>query len=368
MKIRICNLITALALLISASATFAAPASKHKTKNIVFVMTDGLRWQEVFRGAEASLMTKENKVEDADALQQSYAGDTSEARRQALMPFLWSMVAKNGQIYGNRDKGSDALVTNTRYFSYPGYNETLCGFADDRIDSNNKIPNQNVTVLEWLNRKPSYHGRIAAFTAWDVFPFILNTGRSGLLVDSAYAPLSEIPGNPRIDLLNQLKGELPQVWDNEAFDALQFRTALEYLKEHKPRVLYISMGETDTWAHRGDYPEYLKAAHRVDNYLKILWETLQSMPEYRDRTTLIFSPDHGRGEGEKWRDHGREAPDSKYIWMAFLGPDTPALGERSNIPAVTQNQIAATLAALFGEDYGAEVPKAGQPVGDVLPR
>ena len=329
-------------------------------------MTDGLRWQEVFRGAEEALLTKENKVDDANALKKTYGGDTPEARRQALMPFLWTMIAKNGQIYGNHDKGSDAFVSNTRYFSYPGYNETFCGHADDRIDSNDKIANQNVTVFEWLNRKPAYQRRIAAFTAWDVFPFIINAERSGVLVNSAYSPLTEVSGNPKIDLLNQLKRELPDVWVNEAFDALQFRTALEYLKERKPRILYISMGETDNWAHLGDYPQYLKAAHRVDDYLKLLWETLQSMPEYRDSTTLIFSPDHGRGEGRNWRDHGSDAPDSKSIWMAFLGPDTPALGERANIPEVKQSQIAATLAALLGEDYLANVPKAGQPVGDVL--
>ena len=93
------------------------------------------------------------------------------------------------------------------------------------------------------------------------------------------------------------------------------------------------------------------------------------MPEYRGNTTLIFSPDHGRGKAarHKWRDHGRKIPDSKYIWMAFLGPDTPALGERFNIAPVTQNQIAATLAAFLGEDYSAAVPKAGKPIADVLP-
>jgi hypothetical protein len=60
-------------------------------------------------------------------------------------------------------------------------------------------------------------------------------------------------------------------------------------------------------------------------------DTVQSMPEYRGQTTLIFSPDHDRGDGRKWRDHGGKVPSSKYIWMAFLGPDTPALGERSNM-------------------------------------
>jgi len=84
------------------------------------------------------------------------------------------------------------------------------------------------------------------------------------------------------------------------------------------------------------------------------------MKEYRGTTTLIFSPDHGRGEGTQWKSHGEKVPDSKYIWMAFVGPDTPAMGERQNIAAVTQGQIAATLAALLGEDYAASVPQAGR--------
>jgi hypothetical protein len=33
---------------------------------------------------------------------------------------------------------------------------------------------------------------------------------------------------------------------------------------------------------------------------------------------------------------------------------------------VTESQVAATVAALVGEDYNAEVPKAGHPIADVL--
>jgi hypothetical protein len=52
--------------------------------------------------------------------------------------------------------------------------------------------------------------------------------------------------------------------------------------------------------------------------------------------------------------------------MAFLGPDTPALGERKHTGAVTESQVAATLAALLGEDYHTAVPKSGTPIKDVL--
>ena len=91
------------------------------------------------------------------------------------------------------------------------------------------------------------------------------------------------------------------------------------------------------------------------------------MPEYSGKTTPIFSPDHGRGSGRSdWKDHGEKIPDSKYIWMAFLGPDTTTLGERAKVRPVSQNQIAATLAALLGESYLQDVPKTGQPIMDML--
>lgn len=344
------------------------PAPPRKTQNVIFVMTDGLRWQEVFGGADAALMNKENgAVTDVEGLRKTYWRETSEARRETLLPFLWSVVARQGQIYGNRDKGSPASVTNGMNFSYPGYNETLTGFADPRINSNDKIPNPNVTVLEWLNKKPAFKGKVAAFGAWDVFPSIFNAARCGFVVNAGYDPLTAIPMTPRLELLNRLKAETPRKWGGEPYDSFTFYTAMEYLKAKKPRVFFLSLGETDEWAHEGHYAEYLDSARRVDAYVKTLWETVQSLPEYRGKTTLIFLPDHGRGDApEGWKHHGGKMKGSENIWMAFLGPDTPSLGERTNIAPVTQNQIAATLAALLGEDYLKDVPQAGKPVAEAI--
>ena len=42
-------------------------------------------------------------------------------------------------------------------FSYPGYSEMFCGWPDDdRIDSNDPVPNPNVSVLEVVNQDPRY--------------------------------------------------------------------------------------------------------------------------------------------------------------------------------------------------------------------
>lgn len=364
------SLVVALALVVAFGGLAPAgePAGR-ATENVILLMTDGLRWQEVFTGAEEVLMTKEpGGVKDVDGLKKAFWRDTPEARREALMPFLWNVVARQGQIFGNQAKGSKAQVTNGMHFSYPGYNETLCGFADPRIDSNDKKLNPNITVFEWLNRKPRFRGKTAAFAVWDCFPFIFNHERCGFLVNAGYDPLIASPPNARIELLNRLKVETTQYFPGEPFDSIVMHLAFEYFKEHKPRLFFLSLGETDTWGHAGRYDHYLAAAHRADACFKELWEILQSMPEYRGKTSVIFTVDHGRGDAPVgWKSHGRDIERSEFIWLAALGPDTPALGERENVPLVTQSQVAATVAALVGEDFCAAVPQAAKPIADLLP-
>ena len=347
----------------STSATSGADA------HVILVMTDGLRWQEVFRGADKSLLVPARYYagRNVDELKARYLADSAEERRKMLMPFLWGTFIPNGQIYGDRDAGSDASVTNGFNFSYPGYSETLTGHPDPRIDSNDNKPNPNTTVLEWVNKQPGFEGRVAAFGAWNTISGIVNTGRSGFPVDTGYAPLQMTPMTPRLELLNQMKASTPKTWEDEPFDDVTFYTAMEYLKAKQPRVMFVSLGETDEWAHAGNYGEYLNAAHRVDGYLKELWGTLQEIPEYRGNTTLIFLVDHGRGNApEEWKSHGQKIDGSKYIFMGFMGRGVPATGVQTNAPAVTQSQVAATLAGYLGLDWDAAEKQAGKPVAGAM--
>ena len=352
---------------IASLVSLIATAQPLKTQNIVLITTDGLRWQDVMTGADESLLSKEvGGVVNVPAVKAAFWRETPEKRREALLPFFWSTIAKHGQVYGNQAKGSIARVTNTRWFSYPGYNEILCGFADPKISSNDKIPNANVTVLEWLNGKPAFAGRVAAFSGWGVMPFIINRQRCGFTVFGGPEPLPVEHPDSCQQMLNELIAESPREHENELYDTFVFHAAMDYLRRNKPRVLYISFGETDSNGHAGRYDKILESAHRVDGYTKAVWETLQSMDQYRDKTTLVMTTDHGRGSGPvQWKSHNKDVPGSENIWMAFMGPDTPALGERMNVDAVTQNQIAATLAALLGEDYHAAVPQSGAPIADV---
>ncbi len=349
-------------------ATVGVRAQSPTDARVVLVMTDGLRWQEVFRGADASLLVPERyyNKRDTSELKAKYLAATAEERRRRLMPFLWETFVPQGQIYGDRDAGSDASVTNGFNFSYPGYNETLTGYGDPRVDSNDPKPNPNVTVLEWVNKQPGFEGKVAAFGAWETISSIVNAERCGFVVNSAYAPLAMTPMTDRMQLLNDLKANSPREWEDESFDAPTFYTAMEYIRVEKPRVVFLSLGETDDWAHAGNYGEYLDSAHRVDGYMKQLWDELQSMPEYKGKTTMIFLVDHGRGSTpEDWNGHGKKIPESKYIFMGFMGRGVPALGLREHMEPVMQSQVAATLANYLGLDWNAAEKQAGQPVKDV---
>jgi hypothetical protein len=351
---------TTLLLLLAAAGIAGAPA--RRTDNVILVTTDGLRWQEVFSGAEERLLTKENGVEDPAALRRAFWRDTPEARREALLPFLWTVIAKEGQLYGNPERGSTAVVTNGHNFSYPGYNELLSGIADPRIDSNDKRPNPNVTVLEWLNGKDAYRGRVAAFCSWDVFPFIINRERSRVLVNAGWDPVPDA-GRTDLAMLNRLLADTTPAAGGVRHDSFTFAAALEHVRAERPRVLYLGLGETDDWAHAGRYDLYLETAHRFDRFVGQLWHELQRTEGYRGRTSLVITVDHGRGGGPTdWKSHGAKVAGSQKIWIALLGPDTPALGERKTAEPVTQAQVAATVAALLGEDYRAAVPRAAPPI------
>jgi hypothetical protein len=316
-------------------------------------------------------MNKTNgNVKDVAALQTSFSRTTPEARRQALLPFVWNELAAKGQIFGNRTKGSEAHITNARRFSYPGYNEFLSGAADDaRITSNNKIPNPNTNVFEWLNTQRGFTGKVAAIVNWDVIPWILNAERSRLPVWTGFplpANAVALKVSPEVE---QLVADTTPHWGNIVFDSFAARAAVDYVKQSKPRAFYLAFGETDEWAHEGRYDQYLRSAHNVDRFIQRLWETVQSLPAYRNQTTFIVTTDHGRGSGPSaWRDHGKDIAGAEHIWVAVIGPDTPSLGERANCPPVTQSQIAATVAAFLGKDYATAFPHVAPPIADVVRR
>lgn len=335
-----------------------------RTKSVVLIVLDGLRWQEVFDGPDSALMDeKHGGVEDVPALRKEFCRNTPEEARQAVFPFLWGTVAQQGIIFGNQHKGSVAQVTNGFKFSYPGYNEMLTGSPDPRIDSNKYGPNPNVTVFEWLNGEPSFHDRVAVFATWNAFGDIFNSNRSGLFIQAGWNVSWVPPLTSNEAMLKELYDTTTHVDPDGVLDSFMQADLLDYLVTHHPRLLFVGYGETDDWGHSGRYDLLLDAAHHDDQGIATLWSRMQADPFYRDQVTFIITADHGRGSGpEQWKHHGKNVQGAENIWIAVIGPDTPPRGELANAPPVTQSQIAATVVVLLGEDYRRAGPTAAPPL------
>src|ERR1700719_1550045 len=97
-----------LAFLVGGALTLSAPAlAQVKTRNVVLIVSDGLRWQEIFTGADSSLLNEEHGGiwESEASLRERFWNDDPAVRRRLLFPFLWDVVAKKGQLFGNQTKG-----------------------------------------------------------------------------------------------------------------------------------------------------------------------------------------------------------------------------------------------------------------------
>jgi len=352
-----------------AATVFAAGAFAAQTRTVVLIVSDGLRWQEVFTGADPLLLDEKTGgswVSEAE-LRARYWNEDPVVRRRLLFPFLWGTVATQGQLFGNQTRGSVATVSNGKAFSYPGYNEMTTGFPNNAIDSNEFGPNPNVTVFEWLNQMPAYRGRVAVYGTWNVFDNIFNRPRSHLVMQTGWTLPVKPHETPRDALLRELYQTTTQFDEEDAPNSFLQIPLLDYVKTGRPRVLFVGYGETDNWAHQGRYDLVLDSAHRFDHFVQQLWQTMQAMPAYRGHTTFIITTDHGRGSGpSEWKEHGVEEKGSENIWIGVLGPDTKPLGERHDTQPVVQAQIAATVAALLGENYRRAQSKAAAPIAAVL--
>lgn len=343
----------------------SAFSQKPGDKKIIIITFDGLRWKEVFTGADsAKLFAQTKKGKDSVEVRNKFWSAIASKRRAKMMPFLWSTIAKKGQLYGNRNLGSNVNVTNSFWFSYPGYNEIFTGHFDPRINSNDYGPNPNVTVHEYINKQRGYQGKVAAFASWEAFNRILNKERCGFPVNAGYTAFADKNISERQKAISEAQFLLPQTFGpHERPDEVTYYLAKEYLKQNHAKVLQISFIETDAYAHRDLYPEYLRSANNNDKMLEDLWNYIQSDPFYKDQTYLFIANDHGRGDdqGDHWDHHNNKTPGSDQIWFAVLGPGIKPLGETKNLQ-LYQNQYAKTIAALLGIDF-----KSPDPIGEAIP-
>ena len=344
-------------ILLSSFLTTTAQLSS-KTKNVFIVTIDGIRWQEIFKGADPSIIDNCRYTADVDLAKLMYLDSSAEQNRKKLLPFLWNVIVRKGQLYGNRLYKNNVNVSNEYKFSYPGYNEIFTGYPDLYVSSNSATNNLNINVLGYLNTLDEFKNNVVAFTSWNIFPYILNKDRSELPVYSGYDSIKE-NGDADLHIFNNAQQNLIGQKTATRQDALTFIAASEYIKANKPKVVFIGFGECDEDAHKGRYDKYLQHLNDADQMIQQLWYYIQSTPEYKDKTTLLITTDHGRGKKvNTWTGHDILIKGSGDAWLAVIGPDTRPLGEIQIPQQLYQKQIAATISKFLGYDFTANHPVA----------
>lgn len=342
-------------------------AQQNKTKNVILISMDGYRWKELFKGADSSLLFNKKYVsQDSSWLMQKYWDINLNIRREKLMPFIWQKIGKHGQLYGNRDLGNQVNLKNKYWFSYPGRSETFCGYYDSLINSNEYPDNPNENVLEFINKQQGYKGKVVTFASWNAVSRIINRNRNGMLVNIYGEDVEGFHLTLPQKEANALQHYMPEVFgQGERLDGNTFGMAKAYIMASHPRAVYIDFGDNDEFAHEGRYDFYLDAAHKIDAMLGDIWNYLQQDPFYKDQTTLLVFPDHGRGYQDEWTSHGSRIGHANETYLMAMGPDTPPTGEVKTTGQIYQDQFAQTVANLLGFRFAANHP-VGEPVKTVM--
>jgi len=330
---------------------------------LVIITIDGLRWQEVFEGAEENLLTDTKQVRDVKQYRETYWRATPEERREVLMPFVWNTIAKKGILIGNRNVNSMMQLANKTNISYPGYCEMMTGMVDEAITSNDPVNNPHRNVLEAANEDARYKGKVSMYGSWKSTRFAIHNEQAGIPASVSYESNIAKKQTPRLKLAERMLAGMPHFWRSEHFDAFTYAFAIETLLGDHPKVMWISFGDCDEWAHSRKYDLYLDGANYTDAFIRDIYEQCEADKFYRGKTVYLITCDHGRGFGNEWAGHGSSTKGSEATWLMLFGKGIDPKGETKECGPYYTKQIAATIATILGIDFTAEDGDRLAPIG-----
>ncbi len=261
---------------------------RERDGNIVFFILDGVRWQE-FKG------TADQRIPQNPDYDSKHEFIESEFQDKILTNF-WAKHAKKGLIFGI-DPYNNAImeVMNHTNLTVPVLSSLFMGKLS-RCSSNNcqRIPEQ--TFLERIKIMRGFDkGQIAAFhfEDEDYFPKVLEKQE----------------GSIHIEKSNNI---------SKNYDRMTFQMAMDYL-DNRPRISVIYLSMTDWCGHIKDYRCYIDKLQEYDEYIDRLFQKLETMNDYGEKTTVIMTTDHGRGAYPS-SFHGHENYESRHVWLYISGP------------------------------------------------
>lgn len=281
--------------------------STHTPPKIVLITLDGVRYQDMFEGTDPNLSS------------------TSSITSRDLLPNLYHDFVDQGIAIGQK---SEIQVSGPNFISLPGYLEILRGHPTNDCFTNNCRPHSEPSVID------AYHSlyptaEVSIFASWDVLGSVSKTSSAYIINAGKVQQNWTYPTVP-----------YSYAWEDEQEDVFTGAAVNNYLEHsHHPDFMWIAMGDSDEYAHKGSYTDYVKS---LQNYDRFIGHLVRDLPE---STTFIITTDHGRGVN--WKHHGSSEPTSKRTWLMMRGPKVPHKGMVDLGQTITASWITPTIEELM---------------------
>jgi len=259
--------------------------SPETTANVILVMLDGVRWQE--------MAPRQNGAPIFSYLHSTLSGDTR--------LFLNDRVANPYRV------------------SLPAYQSIFAGSVQNCAHNGcGRVSTE--TFPERLVRELKLHPKkVATLASWNRIACAVESKARTTFVNAGNQPVFDGPMDAEQRDNNLLQAD--KQWESESYrragrlDEHTYRHAMAYLRRHRPNFMFLSFVDADFYGHQQNYPGYMEALRRYDRWIEELFAALNEMGEYGRKTAVIITTDHGRGATPAtWGEHGVKIPESARIW------------------------------------------------------
>ncbi|MHB1946985.1 MAG: sulfatase-like hydrolase/transferase [Gammaproteobacteria bacterium] len=289
----------------------------HHIKHVIYVTFDGTRWQDIF----------------VDPI---------------YFPKLWQKHAKKGIFYG-APNSMTTIETASIPLSLPSYHSQLTGKVTG-CDSNECGRVTEETFAEKILRVFHLNKReVAIFASWYLIIFASEHKFGVTYTNTGNFPVTDPNTLIPDSVMNKLNSE--QFKDRPSFanryDKYTFAHAMHYLQKYQPLFLWISLDDADEAGHRNNLELYHRALSFYDDVIDRLLSELEKL-QIDKETLVIFTTDHGRGNGENWTTHGPEFPESKQTWAFVVNGQLIPDSQEGNLYHYSTLSIRKTIEGVLG--------------------
>jgi hypothetical protein len=322
---------------------FPAPAvqrvdAERSESAVVLVVLDGVRWQDVFYGADGAFTGPRG------------LGVPAWSNPRALLPHLYRFIDSRAVAIGAPGHGATIAASGPQFISLPGYLEIFAGKPDPACDYNECARPPARTIADDVVDSAGA-AEVAVVTSWpniaraasaDPSRLVITAGRQLVANEAALRA-----DRATAELLAEGASAAPTPGEHDYRpDRLTGRIALRHLAVARPRFLFVGLGDADEYGHRGDYAGYLRALREQDAFVGELLAALEGMGARGKHTTVIVTADHGRGWD--FKDHGPRFPESGRVWLVAGGGAVRGHGLVAASRRHTLSDVAPTVRFLLG--------------------